>query len=191
MAQRTLPKTLNSDDMAALLAQPNVDCPTGLRNRTIMQLMYHAGLRVSETTKVNLRDFDWKANRLRLRPEVTKGGREAVLPLDDQTIEWLERWKPVRRRHAGGSPLMFTTLRGGQLDRHYLWEMVARCGRKAGIEQPVFPHMLRHSYATELLHEGYNIREVQQLLRHSDIRTTVIYTHVSPEELAKKIRGRR
>jgi integrase/recombinase XerD len=177
--------------MAALMARANVDCPTGLRNRVMLQLMYRAGLRVSETCKIHLRDVDWKAGTLRIRPEVAKGGREAVIPLDRQTLEWLERWKPIRRRHAAGSPLMFTTLRGGQIDRHYVWEMVHRYGEKAGIEQPVHPHMLRHTYATELLREGFDIREVQELLRHADIRTTVVYTHVSPERLAQKIRERR
>lgn len=191
MPERRLPKTLTADEVTALLGRPNADCPTGLRNRVIMQLWWRAGLRVSETCQIHLRDFDWKAGTLRLRAEVAKGGREAVLPLDAQTLEWLERWKAVRRQYAKGSPLMFVTLRGSQLDRHYLWEMAARYGRKAGIEQPVHPHLLRHTFATELLREGFDIREVQELLRHADIRTTVIYTHVSPERLAKRIRGRR
>jgi integrase/recombinase XerD len=86
---------------------------------------------------------------------------------------------------------MFVTLRGGQVDRRYVWEMVGRFARKAGVEKHVTPHMLRHTYATELLREGFDIREVQELLRHADVRTTVLYTHVSPELLAAKIRARR
>lgn len=190
MPARKLPKVLTADERDALLARPNVDCPTGLRNRVMLQVMYRAGLRVSEACGIHLRDVDWKTRELRIRPDVGKGGREAVLPLDDQTIAWLERWKPVRRRYANGAPQMFVTLRGGQVDRHYVWEMVRRYGRKAGIARGMHPHILRHTYATELLREGFDIREVQDLLRHADVRTTMLYTHVAPERLAAKIRAR-
>jgi integrase/recombinase XerD len=190
-APRTLPKILSAEDLEALLARPNIGCPTGLRNRAILELLAGAGLRASEVCGVYLRDIDWKRRRLRIRPEVGKGGREAVLPLDERTFSWLERWKPERRHHAAGSPWLFVTLKGGQLDRRYIWAMTARYARKAGIEDPVFPHRLRHTCATELLREGFDLREVQQLLRHADVRTTVIYTYVSPERLAEKVRRRR
>lgn len=188
MPPKQLPKTLTADEMALLLDRPNVDCPTGLRNRAMLQVMYRAGLRVSECCGIHLRDVDWKTAELRIRPEVGKGGREAVLPLGPATIEWLERWKPARRRYAAGNPCMFVTLRGGHVDPHYVWEMVGRYARKAGIEKKVTPHMLRHTYATDLLRGGADIREVQELLRHADVRTTMIYTHVSPERLADRIR---
>lgn len=173
------------------MARPNVDCPTGLRNRAMLELMHRAGLRKAEVCGVHLRDVDWTRARIRLRPEVAKGRREAVLPLDRRTLGWLERWKAVRRRYASGSPLLFVTLRGTPVGHKYVWEMVSRYARKAGIGQPVYPHMLRHTFATELLSEGFNVREVQDLLRHADIRTTVIYTHVAPEHLAQKVRNRR
>lgn len=190
MPPRKLPQTLTADEITALMARPNVDCPTGLRNRAMLALMYGAGLRVSEVCGFHLRDIDWKAATLRLRVEVAKGGREAVLPLGDAVLAWLERWKPIRRRYAAGAPLMFVTLTGRRIDRHYVWEMCARYGRKAGIEQPVHPHLLRHTFATELLREGVNIRAVQELLRHADLRTTMIYTHVSAADLAKVVRKR-
>lgn len=174
-----------------LLARPNVDCPTGLRNRAMLELMYGAGLRVSECCGIHLRDVDWDTGDLKLREDVAKGGREAVVPLTAAAVHWLERWKPIRRGYADGAPWMFVTLRGGQVDRHYTWEMVSRYARKAGIEQPVSPHMLRHTFGTELLREGLDIREVQEALRHADIRTTQIYTHVAPERLAEKLRHRR
>ena len=188
---RKLPKTLTADEATALMARPNVECPTGLRNRAMLELMLGNGLRVSECCGIHLRDVDWGTSRLRLRSEVAKGGREAVVPLAAEVVEWLERWKPVRRRHAAGGPWMFVTLRGGQVDRHYVWEMVSRYARKAGIEWPVHPHVLRHTFATDLLREGFDIREVQELLRHADLRTTQIYTHVSPERLADKMAQRR
>lgn len=188
---RTLPKTLTKDDLAKLMARPNLDAPTGLRNRAILEVLAGAGLRASEVCGVYLRDIDFDRAELRVRPEVAKGGREAVLPLDDRTFGWIERWKPERRHHAGRSPWLFVTLKGTQLDRRYIWEMVHRYAEKAGIEQRVWPHMLRHTYGTELLRDGFDLREVQTLMRHADIRTTVTYTHVSPEALGRKIKGRR
>lgn len=192
MPPRKLPKTLSADEAAALLGRPNVNCPTGLRNRAMLELMLGNGLRVSECCGIHLRDVDWRTKQLRLRPEVAKGGREAVVPLAPDAIDWLERWKPVRRQHAAGAPWMFVTLRGGQVDRHYSWEMVSRYGRKAGITWPVHPHVLRHTFATDLLRSGdFDIREVQEMLRHADVRTTMIYTHVAPERLAEKMSRRR
>lgn len=188
MAPKQLPKTITTDEATLLLGRPNVDCPTGLRNRAMLQVMYRAGLRVSEACGIHLRDVDWKAHELRIRAEVGKGGREAVLPLGPATIEWLERWKAVRRHYAKGAPWMFVTLRGGQVDPHYVWEMVGRYARKAGVEKKVTPHMLRHSYGTDLLRAGSDIREVQELLRHADVRTTMLYTHTAPERLAGRVR---
>lgn len=188
---RTLPKTLTAEQLDALLARPNIGCPTGLRNRAILELLAGAGLRASEVCGVCLRDVDWQHRRLRIRAEVGKGGREAVLPLDERTFSWLERWKPERRHHAAGAPWLFVTLKGGQLCRRYVWEMTARYGRKAGIEEPVFPHRLRHTFGTELLRDGFDLREVQEMMRHADIRTTVVYTRVAPEQLAAKVRARR
>lgn len=172
------------------MRRPNLRAPTGLRNRCILELMYRCGLRVSETCGLHLRDIKWTEHKIHLRPEVTKGQREAVVYLDEPTEALLERWLTVRRGYAAGKPWLFTTLKGGQVDRHYVWEMTARYARKAGIERNIHPHMLRHTYATELLREGFNIREVQDLLRHSNIQTTVVYTHLVDEDLARKIRGR-
>lgn len=191
MAPRKLPKTLTADEVDALMARPNITCPTGLRNRAILELLHRAGLRASEACGIHLRDLDWKTGDLRIRGEVAKGGREAVLPLDDRTLEWLIRWKAERRRYAAGKPWMFTTLKGGQLDRRYIWEMVSRYGRRAGIEDPVWPHRLRHTYATTLLADGFTITDVQLLMRHADLRTTAIYLHVRNEDLRAKVRARR
>lgn len=191
MPARPLPQTLTSDEVDALMGRPNTDCPTGLRNRAILELLHRAGLRASEVCGVYLRDLDWKTGELRIRPEVAKGGREAVLFLDDESLVWLERWKSERRRYAAGKPWMFTTLKGGQLDRRYIWEMVSRYARRGGIERPVWPHLLRHTYATTLLAEGFTISEVQALMRHADLRTTAIYLHVRNEELREKVRSRR
>src|SRR4051794_18776510 len=100
MAPRELPKTLTRDEVDALLARPNLNAPTGLRNRAMLELMVHAGLRVSEVRGVPLRDWRPRDHVLHIRPEVGKGGREAYLPLDERVEDLLERWKHVRRGYA-------------------------------------------------------------------------------------------
>jgi integrase/recombinase XerD len=191
MAGRHLPKTLTDDELDRLLARPNLGCPTGLRNRAILAVLHRCGLRASEACGLHLRDVDWKAGEIRVRAEVAKGGREAVVYMDSSTQEWLERWKLERRKHANGEPWLFCTLKGRQLDRRYIWEMVSRYARKAGIEDPVWPHRLRHTYATSLLSEGFNIEEVRRLMRHARLETTAIYLEVRDKDLREKVRNRR
>lgn len=187
---RELPKTLSAEEIQALMAAPNLAAPTGLRNRCMLELMHRCGLRVSEACGLYLRDVHWGEGTIHLRPEVAKGGVEATAYLDPKSEALLERWKNERRRYAARKPHLFTTLQGGPVDRRYCWSMIRRCARRAGIERGVHPHMLRHTYATELLRDGFNLREVQQLLRHADIRTTTIYTHLFEAELHRKVRGR-
>ena len=191
MASRTLPKTLTDDELDRLLARPNLGCPTGLRNRAILALLHRCGLRASEVCGLHLRDVDWKAGEIRVRAEVAKGGREAIVYMDQATQEWLERWKLERRKYGAGKPWLFCTLKGGPLHRHYIWEMVSRYARKAGIEDRVWPHRLRHTYATSLLAEGFNIEEVRRLMRHARLETTAIYLEVRDVDLRAKVRGRR
>ena len=194
MPSRRLPKTLTAAEAQALMAMPNLSVPTGLRDRCMLELMHRCGLRVTETCELHLRDVDWSAGEIRLRPEITKGGREAVAYLDAQTLGLLERWKVARRPYGAGRPHLFVCVRGAQrghpLTRGGVYKMVRRRAAKAQIDRPVWPHMLRHSYATELLGEGFNISEVQRLMRHSDLRTTAIYLEIRDEQLREKIRRR-
>ena len=193
-AMRKLPKTILSAELEQLLATPNLDTPTGLRDRCMIELMVRAGLRVSEVCGLHLRDLDWSEGELRLRPEVTKGSKEAVVYLDETTLELLARWKTTRARYAAGKPHLFVCVRSAQrgepLDRRRVWAMIDRRSRKAAIEH-AWPHKLRHTFATTLLGEGFTIRDVQELMRHSDIRTTAIYLSVRNEDLKTKMRGRR
>jgi integrase/recombinase XerD len=191
MTGRTLPKTLNRDEVELLLAQPNLDAVTGLRDRAIMELMLGAGFRRGECCKVHLRDVDWSDGMVRLRPEVAKYGHEAVLPLDDRTLDWLKRWKGPRRQLAQGAPFLFVTHGGRPLIVQDVTAMVARRARKAGIARPVSPHVLRHTYATQLLADGFDVRQVQKLMRHRHLETTAIYLEVRPEVLAERVRSRR
>lgn len=183
-----------SAELEQLLAMPNLDTPTGLRDRCMMELMVRAGLRVSEVCGLHLRDIDWREGEIRLRAEITKGSKEAVVYIDESTLELLGRWKAVRRAYAAGKPHLFVCVRAAQrgepLDRRRVWAMVDRRSRKAAIEH-AWPHKLRHTFATTLLSEGFTIRDVQELMRHSDIRTTAIYLSVRNEDLKAKMRGRR
>ena len=191
---RTLPKTLVAAELEQLLAMPNLDVPTGLRDRCVMELMVRCGLRVSEVCGLHLRDVDWRECEIRLRPEITKGGKEAVVYFDRETLALLERWKTVRRHYAAGKPHLFVCIRNAQrgepLDRRRVWEMIKRRAAKAAIEH-AWPHKLRHTFATMALGDGFTIREVQTLMRHSDIRTTALYLSVRDEDLKAKVRARR
>ncbi len=184
---KKLPKVISKDEAQALLAQSNTGCPTGLRNRVALELMYRAGLRVSEVTKLKPGDIRWQSGEVEIHNG--KGGRERVVPVDSDTMQWLERWQQQRPRKAGR---FFTTLQGKPVSIRYLQAMVDRCAEKAGLERErVSPHVLRHSYATEKLDEGFTIREVQELLGHSNVATTQIYTHVNPGSLREKVQGGR
>lgn len=194
---KKLPKTAPVEELEALLRMPNTDCPTGLRDRCVLGVMYQCGLRVREACKLDLRDVRWREQQIHVRPEVGKGGREGFVYVPDSLLPFLERWKAVRRPYAAAArktagaevPWLFITLRGTQLDRRDVWAMCTRRARKAGIRH-VHPHMLRHSFATELLGEGLNLREVQTLLRHADVRTTTLYTHIVDADLQRKVTRR-
>jgi integrase/recombinase XerD len=134
---------------------------------------------VTETCGLYLRDIDFREGELHIRPEISKGRKEAHLYLGDSTVQLLELWKPARRKLAGGKPWLFVTHGGAPVRRGYVYEMVSRYARKAGIEKKVGPHILRHTHATELLREGFDLRQIQKLMRHSDIRSTVLYTNCS------------
>ena len=183
---RKLPETLQRSEAKALLEQPSLSCPTGIRNRAMLELMYHAGLRLGEVVGLRPSDIRWEAGELHLTH--TKGGRHRVVPLSEETLGYLRLW--AEKRPAGGSKRFFTTLKGKPVSPRYVQAMVAREARNAGIERRVHPHMLRHTYATELLDEGYNIRELQELLGHANLSTTQIYTHVNLGKLKEKVRQR-
>lgn len=192
---RDLPKTLKGDELDRLLAAPNLSTPTGLRDRCMLELMCRCGLRVTETCLLHLRDVDWREGEIRLRAEITKGHKEAVVYLDAPTLALLERWKQVRRPFGAGRPHLFVCVRSGQrgepLDRRRVWEMIQRRAARAGIEKHVWAHMLRHTFATSALADGFNVREVQKMMRHTRLETTAIYLEIRDEDLKAKVRRRR
>lgn len=145
-----------------------------------MRLMVRAGLRCSEALDLRVRDVVLARHEVRVNKG--KGGKDRVVWIDDATVEILQRWKDVRPR---GGEYFFTTLKGGRLSTGHVREMVARRGRKAGIEIRVHPHLLRHSYASTALEDGVTLVELQQLLGHTRLETTSIYVHTANERLRK------
>jgi integrase/recombinase XerD len=184
MRSKHLPKRLTRDEVARLLAQPSRKYPTGVRNRALLRVLYRCGLRCAEALELRVRDVN--LDRCEIRVNAGKGDKDRVVWFDSTTAEILERWKDVRPR----SDWLFCTLKGRQLDGRYVRAMVARYGRKAGIELRTHPHMLRHTLASELLEEGASIVEVQKILGHSDVSTTMIYTHVVDESLRRRLMER-
>lgn len=188
--KRRLPKTLTRDEVQQLLDAPNLRAPTGLRNRCMLELMYRAGLRVGEVCTLRPRDVDLAGGMIRI--EDGKGGDGTAYFHAETVRALLEEWKRERRRiGAPAAAPLFVTLAGGPVSVRYVEQMVARSKKRAGITSVCTPHVLRHTFATELLDEGFSIREVQDALRHRDVSTTMVYTHVLDSQLRDKIQRRR
>lgn len=190
---RSLPKALAESQIEALLAAPDTDNAEGLRDRAMLELMYAAGLRVSEL--VNL-----PANAVNLRQGVLrvtgKGSKERLVPLGEESQHWLERYlAQARPQLSGGKPVaatpdgqvpLFLTGERKPLTRQQFWALVKACAAVAGIDPgKISPHGLRHSFATHLLNHGADLRALQMLLGHSSLSTTQIYTLVAREHLQK------
>jgi integrase/recombinase XerD len=180
---RGLPKALGEKQVADLLEAPQVSTPLGLRDRTMLELMYAAGLRVSELVGLELISVNLNQGVVRI---TGKGGKERLVPLGEEAMSWLQRYLREARpalMNGHGSPLMFVTARKNGMTRQAFWYAIRKHAQAAGISQPVSPHMLRHSFATHLLNHGADLRVVQLLLGHSDLSTTQIYTHIAREGL--------
>lgn len=178
---RHLPDVLSRDDVTALLAQPNVHDKLGFRDRTIFELLYASGIRVSELTGLRPLDVDLQTGLLRV---FGKGRKERVTPIHDNARKMLEiylsTWRPA---FIPKSDYLFLNRSGKGLTRQGVWKLIKTYARKAGIQQPISPHTLRHSFATHLLEGGADLRTVQILLGHADILATEIYTHVQSSRL--------
>lgn len=185
MRPKKLPEILTRDEIRRLLAKPNRRYPTGLRNYTILATLYRAGLRVSEALGIEAKHIDAKRNHIRV---TGKGDKDRIVPVEPWLVDALKTWDEKRGQKTKE---LFTTLQGKPLNDRYIRQMVAREAQAAGITKHVHPHMLRHTYASELLEEGFSIREVQELLGHADVSTTMIYTHVNPVVVAQKVAARR
>lgn len=181
---KKLPIVLQRDELVALMAAPNVRCRTGLRNRAMLAAMYGAGLRVSEVVRLSPKGITWSHGTLKVRS--SKGARDRDVPVSAETLAWFRAWaekRPRRARH------FFCTLAGGKVSARYVWGMVKRLARRAELKRAddVSPHVLRHTYATDLLDRGFTLPEVQQLLGHAQVTTTKVYLRAKPASLAARI----
>ena len=178
-----MPKTLSEAQVDALLAAPDVSSPLGLRDKTMLELLYASGLRVSEL--VGLKTFHIGLNEQVLRI-LGKGNKERLVPFGEEAGVWLEQYVSQARATLLGksqSAAVFVTQRGTAMSRVMFWMLIKKYAVLAGIHVPLSPHTLRHAFATHLLNHGADLRAVQMLLGHADISTTTIYTHVARERL--------
>jgi hypothetical protein len=166
-------KALNSYEQLALLRQPNPKAPTGIRNLCILSLMLKLGLRVSEVINLGNNDIDWENGKIHVRE--SGAARERTLWIDQAELTLLKKWRQVK---TGSSDLFFTTLDDSRLKDRYIREMVKRLAFKAGIDQDVYPHLLRYTFAAEMMKETNDIKLLQEALGHRDISATRIYTNM-------------
>ena len=175
--------TLTEPQVEVLLAAPDVATPLGLRERTMLELMYASGLRVSELVSLKLVELSLNDGVLRV---TGKGSKTRLVPFGQEARRWIERYlKEARGQILDGQidDALFVTARGGPMTRQMFWILIKKHAARAGIKAPLSPHTLRHAFATHLLNHGADLRVVQLLLGHSDISTTQIYTHVARERL--------
>lgn len=180
---RPLPDSLSESEVEALLRAPDVSTPEGHRDRTMLEVLYATGLRVSELVDLRPEQLSLSQGVVRI---IGKGGRERLVPLGEEASAWLgEYLRGPRLEILGGrtSAFLFPTRRRDRMTRQGFWLLIKRYALQAGIAKHLSPHTLRHAFATHLLNHGADLRVVQLLLGHSDLSTTQIYTHVARERL--------
>ena len=180
---RSLPKSLTEAEVDSLLEAPVVTDPLGHRDRTMLEVLYATGLRVSELVSLKHNQVNLNQGVMRV---VGKGNRERLIPLGDEAVNWLQQFMQGPRVEIlleRQTDYLFPTRRGDRMTRQAFWHIIKRYSKKAGVEKDLSPHTLRHAFATHLLNHGADLRVVQMLLGHSDLSTTQIYTHVARERL--------
>jgi integrase/recombinase XerD len=176
-----LPGVLSEAQVAALLQAPAPDTPLGQRDRALLETLYAAGLRVSEAVALTLARLNLSRGLVRV---IGKGNKERLVPLGEAAVDALTVWlKQGRPAFKPSVEQVFVSVRGHTLTRQAVWQRIRAHALTAGIDEPVHPHRLRHSFATHLLDRGADLRAVQLLLGHADLGTTQIYTHVSRSRL--------
>ena len=178
-----LPESLSENDVESLLQAPEILTALGFRDRTMLELLYATGLRVSELVELNFQQVNFRQGCLRV---VGKGEKERLVPVGEEAMDWLERYLNQARPMILGarqSDYLFVTNRGSSMTRQAFWHIIKRYAKHAGIDKHLSPHTLRHAFATHLLNHGADLRVVQLLLGHSDLSTTQIYTHIAQQRL--------
>ena len=177
------PKILSEGDVEALLAAPDVNTALGMRDRTMLEVLYAAGLRVSELISLKVFEIDVGAGVVRV---LGNGSKVRMVPLGEEAVDWVGRYLKEPRASLLGkksSDHLFITARGAGMSRQAFWQNIKRHGARAVPGKHFSPHVLRHAFATHLINHGADLRVVQMLLGHADISTTQIYTHVARERL--------
>lgn len=185
---RLLPKALSRDELARLLGAPAVDEPAGLRDRVLMELIYGAGLRISEAVGLRVEELDLDRNACRI---TGKRGKTRLIPLPGQTAACLRKWLDEGRPALSKNPLPTVLIsdKGKRMARQTAFKRLQRYSKLAGLANGVSPHTLRHTYAVHLLKGGADLRAVQELLGHESIATTQVYTQLDLTEVRKKYRA--
>jgi integrase/recombinase XerD len=185
---RSLPRALSREVASALVEAPDTGAPRGVRDRTILEVLYASGMRASECLDLTLEDVNLTAGYVVC---TGKGRKQRLVPVGAEAAAWVRRYlQEVRPLHTRGrdSGRLFVNPRGGPLSRQSLWTIVRRAAARAGVRGRVSPHMLRHSFASHLLEGGADLRSVQAMLGHADIATTQIYTHLPSSALTRMYR---
>lgn len=180
---RSLPKSLNEEEVESLLNAPDVNQVIGLRDRAMLELLYASGLRVSELVGIQVNEISTADGVVRV---TGKGSKTRLVPMGEEAADWIERYLKESRPALLQKRLcdaLFVTARAESMTRQAFWYLIKRYALQAGIQKHISPHVLRHAFATHLLNHGADLRVVQMLLGHSDISTTQIYTHVARERL--------
>jgi integrase/recombinase XerD len=180
---RNLPQSLTEQDVEQLLAAPDIETSLGLRDRTMFEVLYATGLRVSELVSLGIGQVSMDMGVVRV---AGKGNKERLVPLGEVALDWLQSYLDDSRGVllAGRiSDDLFITARGSGMTRQMFWYLIKKHAKQSGLDKPLSPHTLRHAFATHLLNHGADLRVVQMLLGHADISTTQIYTHVARERL--------
>ena len=181
--ERYLPETLNEIQVEQLLESVDATAPLGLRDRAMLELLYASGLRISELAGAKLEHLNLDEGVVRV---TGKGNKTRLVPVGRKACAalgaYLEKERPRLVRPRTGSEVFLST-RGGRLTTVRIWQIVKACARRSGLEANIYPHLLRHSFATHLLSNGADLRIIQEMLGHADISTTQIYTHVDQQRL--------
>ncbi len=176
--EKKLPSVLNKEELDRLLSAPNVGDWDGIRDRAILELMYATGMRISEVAELRIDDVDLDERVVRC---TGKGGKQRLIPLTSSAVEWISKYLNVVRPlldKKGDSEYLWLGKNGRKISRQALWKMFKKYVARAGIKRRVTPHSMRHTFATHLLNAGMDLRTLQELLGHSSVSTTQVYTHL-------------
>lgn len=177
--EKKLPDVLSVEEIELLFEQPNIDTKYGIRDRAILEVFYGCGVRVSELIGLLIQNLYFEEEAIRV---FGKGSKERFVPINQNAIQWVGKYllesRPLLSERAKSGNVLFLNSRGSKFSRMGIWKMIAKYAENAKIEKHVHPHIFRHSFATHLLEGGADLRAVQEMLGHTDISVTQIYTHI-------------